>query len=138
MTQNAFYQHVVQVVQAYFRERTEIAAVYLYGSVVKGHLTPESDIDIGVLNSAASQPDPQQSADDQAALAAALGREVDLVSLAEASPILRYQVLKHGDRILTLDEKVVNQFFVRTVNEYCDLKMVRRDIEARMKEVRIL
>jgi predicted nucleotidyltransferase len=138
MILDAFYQHVVQVVRVYYRERIEIAAVYLYGSVVKGHLTPESDIDIGVLYGVTRLRDLQQLADDQAALAAALGREVDLVSLAEASPILRYQVLKHGDRILTLDKKLVNQFFIRTVNEYFDLKMVRRGIEKRMKDVSIL
>jgi uncharacterized protein len=138
MTQDANYRHIVDVVQAYYRERREIAAVYLYGSVVKGRLTPESDIDIGVLYDAASPRDLQKHADDQAALAAALGREVDLVSLAEVSPILRYQVIKHGERVLTRDPKAVNLFFVRTVNEYCDLKMVRREIEKHMKEVRIL
>jgi predicted nucleotidyltransferase len=138
MTQDAFYQRVVDVLQAYYRERREIAAVYLYGSVVKGRLTPESDIDIGVLYDAASQRDFQKHADDQTALTAALGREVDLVSLAEASPILRYQVLKYGERVLTRDPKTVNLFFVRTVNEYCDLKVIRREIERHMKEVRIL
>jgi len=48
--------------------------------------------------------------------------------LNTASPIMRQQVLKYG-QLIKKNEKVYNDFFVRTLNEYSDLKYLRREAE---------
>jgi len=59
------------------------------------------------------------------------------VNLDDASPILRMQVLKYGIRVYTRDVRRVNEFFVRTINEYDDLKRVRKPIEDNILKGRI-
>jgi len=57
-----------------------------------------------------------------------LKREVDIVVLNIADPIIRMQVLKNG-LIVKKDTYTYNDFFVRTLNEYDDLKYYRQEIE---------
>ena len=65
------------------------------------------------------------------------GLEVDIVVLNNASPVIRMQVLKKGALLVNKDHKVYNDFFVRTVNEYDDLKRTRKEIENNILRGRI-
>ena len=127
-----------KIIQDYFGDRKDIAVVYLFGSTVSARLLEQSDVDIGVLYKPDCIPDMMQRLQEQTELSGLLQREVDLVTLNQASPILGYQVLKYGECILKPDQRAANQFFVCTLNEYFDLKMCRRVIEQSLSSLRIL
>lgn len=126
-----------EIIKEYLQEETGIAAVYLYGSAASGRDQASSDIDIALLYKQGMQSDINkqlQIADD---LTSALGREVDLLMLNGASPIIRMQVLKKGIKLLERDRREVNRFFVQTINEYSDLKITRSVIEKKIGRARI-
>lgn len=88
---------------------------------------PASDVDIGTLFG--SVPNVSRINALTAELSLLLRREIDLVVLNHASPILRMQVLKKGLLVFARDLKVYHQFFVDTVNQYDDLKRIRKTCE---------
>ncbi|MHB9097553.1 MAG: type VII toxin-antitoxin system MntA family adenylyltransferase antitoxin [Syntrophales bacterium] len=104
----------------------EIELAFLFGSFAGGMVTAESDVDIAIL--CRQVPSFDRREEIRAALSAGMKREVDLVVLNGASPILRMQVLKKGV-ILIDNASVYEDFFVRTTGEYDDLKRVRKGIE---------
>jgi predicted nucleotidyltransferase len=115
--------------------KEEIVAVYLFGSAAANRLTPESDVDIGILFR--QKPSALELLQLQQEFTDVLGIQADVVNLDDASPILRMQVLKYGIRVYTKDVRRVNEFFVRTINEYDDLKRVRKPIEDNILKGRI-
>ncbi len=125
------------LIAGYFAERHGVVAVYLFGSTAAGQATPASDVDIAVLYQRGQEPDFQLEMDDKIELARLLGRDVDLIHLNQASPILRMQVLKKGKLVLNRDPKHLNFFFVNTLNEYFDLKQSRKPIEKALYDVSI-
>lgn len=73
----------------------------LFGSLAKGHATPDSDVDLGV---AADRPlDIELKTVLIAELAQLLGRPVDLVDLQTASGVILQQVLVKGTLIYCTD-----------------------------------
>lgn len=131
-------RNLQELVREHFSTRTEVAGVYLFGSVLGKAFNRDSDIDIGILYRRENIPTWEETNQERLALSDLLQRETDLVILNDASPILCYQVLKLGQRILNLDGHDMNQFFVRTINEYFDLKQTRRVIEQALHQLRIL
>ncbi len=117
------------------KSKTEIAALYLFGSAVVDRLTPESDIDLGILFE--QKPSAIELIRLQEEFTNTLAVQADIVDLDAVSPILRMQVLKNGIRIFTRNETRVHAFFVRAVNEYDDLKRVRKPIEDNILKGRI-
>lgn len=136
---NHIREKIIKTLKEYFSTQESVSAVFLFGSSTGERFSDQSDIDIGVLY---SQEGPLPTLDDklqaQAELSDRLQRPVDLVVLNQVSPILGYQVLKYGERLLTRDPRVVNAFFVRTLNEYFDLKQIRQVIEQSLQNARIL
>jgi len=96
------------------------------GSFAKGTARPDSDVDVAVLF---GRPfGPEDVLELKGRLEKLLERDVDLVVLDRAGPVIRMQALKTG--ILLASEKgAYEEFFVATVNEYDDLKYNRREIE---------
>ncbi|MEJ5199650.1 MAG: nucleotidyltransferase domain-containing protein [Anaerolineae bacterium] len=113
---------------AFLATQEDIVAAYLFGSLAEGRATPRSDIDIAVLLNRI--PD-----DELGDLGRRLrlmeefrrfaDREVDVVILNTAPPLLRYQVLRHGRRLFERDRRARVEFEVRTGQEYEDLKPIR-------------
>lgn len=118
---------LVGVLEPFLTRRKAILLVFLFGSSASGRTHPESDVDIGILFG--SVPNVSRINSLTAELSSLLKREVDLVVLNHASPILRMQVLKKGLLVFARDLKVYHQFFVDTVNQYDDLKRIRKTCE---------
>lgn len=129
---------IKQVIQEYYTDRQDVSAVYLFGSVVGGCLSEHSDVDIGVLYISGCLPGWEDYLRDQQDLSDRLQREVDLVTLNQASPILGYQVLKSGNRVICRNQRMANEYYVQTLNEYFDLKRCREVIERNLQNVRIV
>lgn len=114
-----------------------VSAVYLFGSEASGTSNELSDVDAGILFHKDQEPSVDKLLDIEDNLTSRLKREIDLVVLNNASPIICMQVLKKGKKIVENNRKDANSFFVRTVNEYDDLKQVRKVIEKRIEKGRI-
>jgi predicted nucleotidyltransferase len=127
---------------AFLATQEDIVAAYLFGSLAQGRATPRSDIDIAVLLGRApdplsDEPDRQfQLMDDCRRFA---DREVDVVILNSAPPVLKDQVLRHGRRVFERDRAVRVEFEVRAGREYEDLKPMfdffMRALIAELKEM---
>lgn len=127
-----------QVVSEYFAAYPTVQAVYVYGSVATESAGAESDVDLGILCPFEHRIDGWSRLQMAEDLAERLGHPVDLVDLTEASPILGMQVLRKGRLIYCRDMRFVHNFFVRTVNQYADLKQVRRTVEENLGKVTVL
>lgn len=117
----------VSVLEPLLARRKGIQLVFLFGSAVSRRMHRASDVDIGILFGAV--PNVSQRSALAAALSSLLKKEVDLVVLNHAGPILKMQVLKTGVLVFARDLKIYHQFFVDTVNQYDDLKRIRKACE---------
>jgi predicted nucleotidyltransferase len=133
-----FQKAIVERLQEFFSGQEFVTAVFLFGSAVGDYFSEHSDIDVAVLYRTDKLPTLDERIEAQDELSACLQRPVDLVVLNQVSPILGYQVLKYGKRLLVRDPSLVNAFFVRTLNEYFDLKQTRRVIEQSLQKTRVL
>jgi len=105
------------------------AAILLYGSGAAGRLQAASDVDLAVL--AGGVPvDGFAVASLRVELSALLQRDVDLVILDTASPVLAMEVLRNHRVLRNPRPGLLERFVVRTLSTYFDLKQVRRPIEA--------
>lgn len=111
------------------------AAILLYGSRATGREAPNSDYDVAVLVGGRA-PGWEDTKQLQSALEGTLGASVDIVILDEASPILAMQVLRGGRLIACRDAQALENFTVRTLTDYADLKITRREAEKRLMEPR--
>ena len=108
---------------AFLETQPDIAAAYLFGSLAQGRATPRSDIDIAILLKRV----PKQlggATDRQLRLMDVFrgfaDREVDVVILNTAPPVLKDQVLRYGRRLYECDRQARIEFEVRAGQEYVD------------------
>jgi predicted nucleotidyltransferase len=125
----------VQILQKFFGHHEDILLAFLFGSVAKGQPHSDSDVDIAFLSEI--RLDIYQANDIREEMGSLFKREVDLVLLNTASPVLRMQVLRKGILAFSRDPRYFSRFYSETVNQYDDLKRVRRECEDRILQGRI-
>ena len=118
----------------FFEKEQSVRLAFLMGSFAKGTARPDSDVDVAALFDRA--PDFMEALDLRERLSALLEREADLVVLNDAGPIIGMQALKTGIRLFS-QKNAYEEFFVRTLNEYDDLKRLRAPIEEAVLRRRI-
>lgn len=111
----------------YFRNKEDILLAFIFGSAVSGRLTEDSDVDIAILFS--SMPEFPELLNITDEISGIVNKEVDVAVLNDSSPIIRMQVLKNGKLIKRKDDVIYNNFYVKTVKEYDDLKYIRKEAE---------
>ena len=108
----------------YLSTQPDVVAAYLFGSLAEERAASRSDVDIAILFADAS--DPLAVGDRQLQLMGELerftDREVDVVIMNTAPPILQHQVLRHGRLLYERDRRVRVEFEVRAGKIYADLK----------------
>ena len=107
--------------------RLGVDALWVFGSQAKGTSRRDSDVDLAVLFR--RSPSPMELAEARQELAAALGRDVDMVDLVRASPVVAMQVLRHGRLVLDASPRRRRQFAAAVPGRYEDLKILRRQAE---------
>ncbi|MGH7788163.1 MAG: type VII toxin-antitoxin system MntA family adenylyltransferase antitoxin, partial [Candidatus Binatia bacterium] len=100
-------------------QRLSPAAILLYGSVVTGGLRLDSDVDIAVLLGTGAV-DPFELASLRTDVEAVIGRDVDLVVLDSASPIIAMEVVRHHRIIHNRRPDLLERFVVKTLGAYFD------------------
>jgi predicted nucleotidyltransferase len=105
------------------RLRTRISSlpavrlVALFGSTARGEARPRSDIDLGVL----LDPDtPALRREVEAELGGAAEREIDLIFLAEAPPLLRFEISSDGVLLFEKEDGLWTEFKVRAMVDWWD------------------
>jgi len=117
------FQHTIRFLQ----ERiASLVAIYHYGSTAVGGARPDSDIDLAIL---ADCPIPSDVLlfDFASQVASLLGREVDLVDLSRATPVLLMQVIQ-GNVLYCSDRRKLAEFETLAMSRYCRLNEERKDI----------
>lgn len=111
----------------YLQKRFGVDVLWLFGSEASGRATPDSDVDVAGLF--ATRPSTLDLLDAQQALSALLGREVDLVDLDRASPILAMQVYRHGRVLVDTEPKRRIRAISAAASRYEDVRITRREAE---------
>ena len=120
----------IDTIKEHLDGRFGLDALWLFGSEAIGAAGPFSDIDLaGLFRSRPSALDLLEARD---ALGALLGRDVDLVDLERASPIVAMQVLRHGRLLVDANPRRRHQAVSDTASRYEDLRIVRREAERAM------
>ncbi len=117
----------IEDIRAFLDRRPEVLLAFVFGSFPEGRLTAESDVDVAILFQ--EKPDLSLLNETMEAISKITGLETDIVVLNNASPIIRMQVLKKGIIVKKVSDRVYTDFFTRTVKEYDDLKVLRREQE---------
>ena len=120
-------QKQIRQAQSYLKVRFGLDVLWVYSSETKNTAKRQSDLDLAGLFG--DHPAPKDVLDTAAELAKHLGRDVDLMDLNRASPILAMQVLRHGRLLVNRNLRRRHTFFSRTVSLYEDLKIMRQPIE---------
>lgn len=110
--------------------RFGLDGLILFGSAARGTTHGGSDLDLAALFR--TRPDPVALLEAGADCERLLGRSVDLVDLAAASPILAMQVMRDGKCIVV--SSALAAFTASLPSRYADLKRVRAPAEAALAE----
>ncbi len=114
-------------IKRYFRERAEVSALYLFGSLGRGRANADSDIDIAVLIDEAQLKRRNFEGLKNRYYAASPTfslRTVDIVVLNTAPTFLKYQALKTGKLLFDRKRKLSTKFIEKAITEYLDFKPV--------------
>src|SRR4051794_7133632 len=125
----------IQTTIDFLDQRFGLDTLWLFGSEATGTARQDSDLDLAALFR--RRPSAIELFDARGELAETLRRDVDLIDLDHASPILGMQVLQHGRLLADFDPKRRYAFFSRTVSMYEDVKIGRREAE-RMLLARVM
>jgi predicted nucleotidyltransferase len=109
-----------------------VELLVLFGSAARGATRPSSDLDLGVLFRP-SRAD-REAGMETVARAVRGGREVDLVDLEEADPLLLREVAEDGRPVFEARPRVFEEFRVRAVKRYFDTAWIRRIEERVLRE----
>ena len=118
------------IIIEFFQKISGVAALYLFGSQIDASKTNRhSDIDLAVLFEHTQKPDTFELIEIREKLADLLGRDVDLINLNNADPILSMQVLETGKQLWVPLTRLLDEWVVRTITDYADLKEMRKPAE---------
>ncbi len=124
-------------IHAYFNGVKGVISAYLFGSQAKKLATASSDVDIAIHFKPDSVPDFRTLMTLKQKLSEKLHRNVDLVVMNQANPILKHQIFQYGKKIFDKSYRDSSNFFVKSMFEYDDIKKVRAPIEKAILKGRV-
>lgn len=117
------HTRAVQILQ---QAMPHLHAVYGFGSAGTQYERPGSDMDLAVLCARAE--DAVALWTTAQAIAAQIGRDVDLVDLRRASTVMAANIVAHGVRLVCTDETRCAEFEAYTLADYARLNEERAGI----------
>ncbi|NLW40437.1 MAG: nucleotidyltransferase domain-containing protein [Tissierellia bacterium] len=111
---------IIEKCRSLLMEYEGIIFAYIFGSYAKGKVNKDSDIDIAIYLK--EKIDIETYLTIKMDLSEACKREVDLIILNEAVPLLKFQIYKNNILLFTRDKSIETRFRVRTLFEYNDMK----------------
>ncbi len=105
----------------------QVALAYLFGSYATGTNNPSSDLDLAVLMADQKNQDKKLYLQLFTAIQETLGTErVDLLNLDNASPLMKMEIVRSGRVIYARTEDELNNFEMKTIQEYLDTAYLRK------------
>lgn len=122
-----FDEEQQKIVADFCENRPEITVAYLFGSQARGSSGPLSDIDLAFLVESSLVNEQQYPYGYRADLITELmgllkTNDLDAIVLNDAPPLLKFQVIHHGQVIFSRSEKKRLAFHVKAFNEYQDIR----------------
>jgi predicted nucleotidyltransferase len=129
MTPSEVEEKIIEVTDRF----KSVILVYLFGSFATRRPHRFSDVDVGIYFREFSLPEFLKV---HGALSRALGMDVDTVPLNNAPPLLRYEILRNGKRLVSKDEETRIIYESRAILEGLDEKPLIEAIrEANLRRV---
>lgn len=97
-----------------------IVFAYVFGSYVQNKIRKDSDIDLAIYLE--DELGTYEYLELKMLLSEAFNREVDLVILNKATPLLKYEIYKNNILLFSNDKAVENKYKIKTLFEYNDMK----------------
>lgn len=119
---------IVEALTRVLEATPAVRLAVLFGSAAIGRLRPGSDVDIGVIVDGPLD----QLTPLAVALERATGRRVDLVPLAGAPPLLRFEIARHGNVLLQRHPDEWADFRARAMLDWWDWAPAARKMHAVM------
>lgn len=119
-----FDENIQRKIIKYLSRKKEVAAVYLFGSQIKGGAREGSDIDIGILfaqtkkKSLLSLPEITYSSN----LSEIIGKRVEAIDLGRTRIDFAHRVITEAKLLLSNNEKARINFEEKILSLYFDLK----------------
>jgi len=104
----------------------DIQVVYLFGSQARGTADSASDVDVAVFVTAEGLADPLLDLRIASYLQARCRREVDVVIINRANPVLQHEVLRTGRRIRERDPAFRASHELMVFKRYLDHRHYQR------------
>ena len=115
---------IEKILKSHFK--TDLLAIYIFGSSITEYETKKSDIDIAIM--CKSKIDKLELWEVTQKVAIALNRDIDLLDLKSASTVMQMQVVNNGLRIYTADEMASEKFEDFVFSSYVFLNEERKGI----------
>ncbi len=115
-----------------------LIAAILFGSAASGRLQPHSDLDIALLFTYPTRPDPLSLLELRGEIEQLAQRDVDLVVLNDASPILAFEVVRTGCLLFCHEHTLFDSYIMRVSSAYADFKRIRQPAEEAVIQRRVL
>ena len=97
-----------------------IIFAYIFGSYVQEKMRTNSDVDIAIYLS--DKINTETYLKIKADLSEIFKKEIDLIILNNATPLLKYQVYKNNILLFTRSKTIESNYKVKTLFEYSDIK----------------
>ncbi len=113
---------IILKLKTYLKDDPNVQFAFMFGSYVKGKHKRESDLDVAVFFK--NPPEGLHLFDYVNKLSNMLRKEVHLVVLNNASPMLKHQIVKYGIRLIKKDGSLYTRFREKTMTDYEEYKNV--------------
>lgn len=117
------------IVRDFFQSKDQIISVDLFGSYANNSSRADSDVDLAILCDPNNIPSKWDIIQWRQELSDLLHKDVDLICLNDASPILGIQVAQNKVNIFLKDTTFYAQYLMLLYSEYAELKEIRAPME---------
>jgi len=117
-------------IKNFFKNKKEIASVYLFGSFASGKAVPTSDVDIGVLFENKFLEFAEDFKENyMVQLGRILRKDIELLVMNHAGEVVLNQIYKKGKPILIQNKKFAKEFKIRSFSVYSDFEFYLRRMQ---------
>ncbi|MEW6540763.1 MAG: nucleotidyltransferase domain-containing protein [Bacillota bacterium] len=122
-------EEIIITTKEYLATQPDVAVAYVFGSVARGRMWAQSDVDVAVIFAPEAGDKPARF-DRRLELEMALGdlvhKNVQVVDFETAPVLLRYQIRKHGRVVVDKDPLRRVKLEAAAIGEYLDFQPVRQ------------
>jgi len=116
-------QDSIDKITHYFRSKSNIAALYLFGSTAQNKARSQSDLDVAVMfGTYEAEKDGLDFLGYIADMEGIAARKVDTVCFNTANPLLRHHILKYGKILIDNEPATRVRLMVKAMADYEDYK----------------